>query len=83
LTDLKEWLERRTEEDQSLYERYGKPLEKAHKGEYLAIGPEGQPILGEDDSEVFRRAIEAFGSGNFGFFRVGHRALEKWLKVNR
>ncbi len=83
MTDLKEWLERRAKEDRHLYERYGKPLEETHSGEYLAIGPEGQTILGEDDSQVFRKAIESFGSGNFGFFRVGHRALEKWLKANQ
>jgi hypothetical protein len=83
MTDLKEWLEWRAEEDRRLYERYGKPFEETHKGEYLAIGPEGQIILGEDDSEVFRQAIESFGSGNFGFFRLGHLVLEKWLSLTR
>jgi hypothetical protein len=83
MTYLKQWLENRVEEDHRLYERYGKPLEEAHKGEYLAIGPDGQTILGVDDTEVFRQAIEAFGSGNFGFFRLGYPALEKWLSLNR
>jgi hypothetical protein len=36
MTDLKEWLERRAEEDHRLYEQYGRPLEEAHKGEYLS-----------------------------------------------
>ena len=83
MTDLKQWIERRAEEDHHLYERYGKPLEATHNGQYLAIGPEGQIILGEDDSELFRKAIESFGSGRFGFFRVGHPALEKWLKASQ
>ena len=81
MTDLKQWLEKRAEEDRCLYEMYGKPLEKSHKGKYLAIGPAGRTILGEDDNEVFRQGIETFGSGNFGFFRVGHRALETWLSL--
>jgi hypothetical protein len=83
MTDLKEWLERRAEEDHRLYEQYGRPLEEAHKGEYLAIGPEGQIILGKSTTEVLQKAVQAFGSGNFGLFRVGHRALEKWLSLTR
>ncbi|HZA25558.1 MAG TPA: hypothetical protein VFA32_23670 [Dehalococcoidia bacterium] len=82
MTGLKEWLTQREQEDIQLYERYGKVLESEHSGKFVAIGPEGQTLLGEDDSEVFREAVETFGSGNFGFFRVGHRALEKWLKAN-
>jgi hypothetical protein len=81
MTDLKEWLAHREHEDGQLYERYSKPLELEHTGEFAAIGPDGRVILGEDDSEVFRKAIESFGSGNFGFFRIGHRALEKWLSL--
>ncbi len=78
MTDLELWLARRAEEDARLYERYGKHLEKAHKGEFVAIGSDGQTILGSDDNEVFQSAIEAFGSGNFGLFRIGYPALEKW-----
>jgi hypothetical protein len=83
MTDLKQWLERRAEEDYRLYEQYGRPLEEAHKGEYLAIGPEGQIILGKSTTEVLQRAVQAFGSGNFGLCRVGHRALEKLLSLTR
>jgi hypothetical protein len=83
MTDLERWLARRAEEDARLYERYGKSLEKAHKGEFVAISADGQTILGSDDNEVFRSAIEAFGSGNFGLFRIGYPALEKWLSLTR
>ena len=83
MTDLKQWLERRAEEDQQLYERYGKPLEEHHKGEYLAIGPKGQTILGKSTSEVLKKAVEAFGSGNFGLFRVGYPGLDKWLTLKK
>jgi len=77
--DIKEWLARRAQEDERLYEEYGKPLEEAHKGEYVAIGPEGQTIFGGSTAEVLQQAVEAFGSGNFGLFRVGHRALGRWV----
>ena len=83
LTDLKGWLSRRAEEKQRLYKEHGKPLEEAHTGEYLAIGPEGQTILGKKSGEVLRKALDSFGSGNFGLFRVGHRAIARWLRINQ
>ena len=52
-------------------------MEKEHTGEFAAIGPDGEAILWIDDNEVFRKGIEAFGSGNFGISRIGHPALEK------
>ena len=81
MENIKEWLAYRAQEDRRLYEEYGKPLEKTHTGEYVAIGPEGQTVLGTDDVEVLKKAIEAFGSGNFALARVGHHALERWLSL--
>lgn len=83
MTDLKEWLAHRAQEDRRLYEQYGKPLEKDHKGEYLAIGPEEQTILGLSDVEVLQKAMETFGSGNFALARVGHRTFGRWLSLSR
>lgn len=83
MTDLERWLARRAEEDARLYERYGKPLDQAHKGEFVAISSDGQTILGSDDNEVFQSAIQTFGSGSFGLFRIGHPALEKWLSLTK
>jgi len=68
---FQEWIKRRAEEAERLYEEYGVPLEAEHRGEYVAIGPGGDVILGEDDVTVVDRAIERFGSGNFAFRRVG------------
>src|ERR1700674_2062251 len=34
------------EQSIGLYQLYGKPLEQAHWGEYLAISPEGKTLLG-------------------------------------
>lgn len=79
MVDLDEWTAWRAKEDERLYEQYGEPLEAAHKGEYVAIGPDGQTIVGPDDIEVLRRAIERFGSGRFAFRQVGEPAVERWL----
>ncbi len=83
MTDLKGWLSRRAEEKQRLYEEYGKPLEEAHRGEYLAIGPDGHTIIVKRSGEVLRKALDTFGSDNFGLFRIGHRAFARWLELNQ
>jgi len=57
----------------SLYERYGRPLEQEHYGEYVAIAQEGRVIVGKDDIEVVQRAIQEFGSGNSVLCRIGYR----------
>ncbi len=81
MTSLEQWLTRRATEDERLYEQYGKPLEKEHTGEFVAIGPDGQIVLGDDDGEVLQKAVVDFGSGNFAFTRVGHRTLGRWLAL--
>lgn len=83
MVQIKEWLASRARIDQQLYERYGRPLEREHEGEYVAIGPEGQLILGSSDVEVLEQAIDAFGSGNFALGRVGHRTFGRWLNFLR
>ena len=62
-----------------LYQKYGRPLETDHMGDYVAISPEGKTVYGPRAGEVLRQAIDAFGSGNFGLFRLGHRAFAAWL----
>jgi hypothetical protein len=81
MADLKEWMARRAQEDERLYQRYGEPLEAAHQGEYVAIGSDGQTILGKSDVEVLKQAIDTFGSGNFAFKRIGQRTFGRWLKL--
>lgn len=60
-----------------LYERYGKPLEAEHTGEYLAVSPKGQTILGTSLRDVARQATTQFGPGNF-LYKVGETAVGKW-----
>ena len=58
----------------SLYEQYAKPLEAAHKGEYVAISTSGKTILGKSLMEVVTNALKQFGKGNF-VFKIGSRAV--------
>ena len=62
---------------ETFYERYGKPFEQEHDGEYAAITPDGQVIMDKDDLEVVDRAIEKFGSGNFLLYRIGYKFVDK------
>lgn len=78
MVDLQAWIKDRAAEDERLYERYGKPLEPEHQGEYVAIGPDGDVILGLDDVSVSQQASARFGSGNYAFRRLGHPWEEKW-----
>jgi Tfp pilus assembly protein PilF len=64
-------------DDDSLYERYGKPLEKEHRGKYIAINQDGRAIVDSDDLSVIGQAINTFGSGNFVFRRIGYSYVWK------
>ncbi len=75
MADLSAWLAERATLDDQLYERYGKPLEHDCTGQYVAIGPSGQPVVGPTAAEVLRQAVDSFGSGNFALKRVGHSAF--------
>jgi len=59
-----------------LYKQYGKPLEEHHAGEYVAISPQGQRVLGGNLRQVLAQAREALGPGSF-VFKVGERAVWK------
>ena len=78
-TAIQTWMENRRKEDDRLYELYGEPLERDHWGSLVAIGPEGDVLLGEDPDGLFMDAMARFGSGNFAFTRVGERVLGEWL----
>jgi hypothetical protein len=56
-----------------LYEQYGKPLEREHTGEYVAISESGNTIVGKSLRQVVTEALEQFGKGNF-VFKIGSRA---------
>jgi hypothetical protein len=67
-------LERRYDE---LYEQYGRPLEQDHRGEYAAISPRGDVVLGRTMHEAAQKAADQFGPGSF-LFKVGDREVGRW-----
>ena len=83
MTGSQQLLDERARRDLSLYERYGKPLEQEHRGEYVAIGTDGSTIVGQVPSEMLRDAISTFGSGHFALRRIGHRTFGQWLTFSR
>ncbi len=66
-----------------LYEKYGKPLEADHIGEFIAISYEGRTILGTDDGQLLRQAVHDMGSGNFVLARIGETTYGQWLKLSK
>jgi hypothetical protein len=74
----RELLRERVLEDDALYEKFGKPLEEKHWGEFVAIGRDGRTIVGKDQVAVVQAAIQSFGSGQFALRRIGFKAIGKW-----
>lgn len=60
-----------------LYERYGRPLEPVHTGEFLAVSERGETILGPTMLEVAQQAKQRFGTGVF-LFKIGEQAVGRW-----
>ena len=75
---LQEWIASRAERDDRLYERFGKSFEALHPGEFVAIGDDGEIILGTDELLVAREATERFGRGSFALRRIGADAEIRW-----
>ena len=44
-----------------LYERYGKPLEAEHWGEFVAVAPDGRMMVGSEKADVLHNASLEFG----------------------
>ncbi|MBE3585668.1 MAG: hypothetical protein IMW94_05840 [Thermoanaerobacter sp.] len=65
-----------------LYEKYGRHLEKEHKGKYIAISEEGQIIVDSNDVQAAQKAIEKFGPGRFAFYKIGFKAIGKWRIIS-
>ena len=65
-----------TESDR-LYEQYGKPLEATRWGEFIAVSPSGETVVGESLLDVAQRALESFGPGSC-LFKIGEQAIGKW-----
>jgi hypothetical protein len=66
------------QQSDALYERYGKPLEKIHRGKYVAISQAGKTLIADSIFELIQEAKTTLGPGNF-IFKIGERAVGKWL----
>ena len=66
--------EKMRDEGDLLYEKYGKPLEADHWGEFVAIFPNGATVLGEDMDSLAWEALERVGQGAY-MFKVGDRVV--------
>jgi hypothetical protein len=78
---LTEWVRSRTEQDETLYDRYGKPLEAQHSGEFVAISDDGRTLLGTEELALTKRAAAEFGPGQFALRRIGHDAEVRWREI--
>jgi len=59
-----------------LYEKYGKPLEDDHWGEFIAISSDGRTVIGQDLHEVLPEATKRLGLGHY-LFKIGEKVLGK------
>lgn len=64
-----------------VYEKYVKPLEKDHRGKFIAVSSKGKTILGASLVEVMQEGINTLGSGNF-VFKVGEKAVGRIGKLS-
>ena len=53
-----------------VYERYVKPVEQDHAGEYVAVTPDGQLLFGATLIEAMEKSYEMSKTDNF-LFKVG------------
>lgn len=60
-----------------LYERYARPLEAEHDGEFIAITETGQTVLGTSVRDVLERANALYGPGVY-VFKVGEQTVGRW-----
>ena len=64
----------RTHKADDLYERFGRPLESEHWGEFVAIMPDGRMVLAPTLLAALERAATSFEPGGF-VFKVGERVV--------
>lgn len=80
MPELTQWLVDKSRRNRQLYQLHGRSLEAAHRGEYAAIGLDGQIIWGSRAGEVLQEAVSRFGSGNFALARIGYPTFGRWLR---
>lgn len=66
-----------TRQSEDLYRRYVKPLEQDHRGQYVAVSPDGALVLAPTLFELMDKAEQDLPPGNF-LFKVGDIAIDTW-----
>ena len=69
--------EQRIREADLLYERYGKPLEKDHRGQFVAITADGRTLIGTTLLAVAQEAERTLETECF-LFKLGERVVGRW-----
>ncbi len=64
-------------EARELYDRYVRPLEAEHRGEYAAVLPDGRLVLGPTFIDAAERALRELGPGSH-VYKVGDLAAGGW-----
>ena len=47
-----------------IYAQYVEPLEAGHRGEFVAISPDGKTLIGNNTEELRKQADSQFGEGS-------------------
>jgi hypothetical protein len=81
--DFNRWALARDAQDDALYERHGRPLERDHVGEFVAISNDGRVIVGADELRLAQQAVREFGAGAFALRRIGAAAEVRWRRTYR
>jgi hypothetical protein len=66
----------RKQDADKIYAQYVKPLEQAHKGQYVVVTSNGQTIFAPTLLDVAQQAAKIPSKDNF-IFRVGEKVLGK------
>ena len=74
-TEMTERQPPRMEDADRLYDRFVKPLEQEHRGEFAAVSFQGQTILAPTFLEALQQASEKLAPGNSVVFNVGGKAI--------
>lgn len=61
-----------------LYERYGKPLEAQHAGDFIAISKQGSVVRAATLQKVLSLSLERLGKGSYVFKLGADRSVIKW-----
>jgi hypothetical protein len=67
----------RKQDSDRLYERYVKPLENEHRGEYATVNLSGQTLIAPTLLEAIQQADDRFGQDQTITFKIGAKVVGK------